>query len=561
MIGSADERGLVDVGDNQVDAQVDGPKGSGGPSSFTVEGSTRVFTRKKMLIALLIPVAMSLIVVSSVNVALATIGTSLHASDSDLQWVLTGYVLAFGILLVPSGRLGDLFGRSTFFMLGLALFTLGSLWCGLATSPLSLNVARIVQGIGAGVFNPQVLGIIQQFFRGHTRAKAFALIGAVISASVAIGPVIAGTLIHIVGSTHGWRAAFLFNVPLGLIGLLFAAYVMPFEMERKRGIARKAKKAAKKAAKAAAKQARKTRAKDQAAVDSRQASGAAVHQEPEESTQGAQAKKRKGVDIDPLGALLLATGVVGIMAPFILKEPWPIWLFLPAGSTFIVLWVVWERAYLKRGKEPMVDLALFQIRSFAYGTGAGALMFLAAPTIFVVILLYLQQELGQGALAAGAIGLPNALASGIASLWAARAVLTRGRRTILWALSWILLGIVSTVGVVWAINLWQISHWWLLLTLGIAGIGQGAFGSCNQTLSMQDVPPASGGVSGAVKQTAERVATAVGTAIVTGICFAVVAWAGWTWATTVSYGVMALFLLVALTVAAFDLRREKRSAK
>ena len=105
------------------------------PNLIRVEGTDRVFRRSRILVVLLIPIAMALVAVSSINVALPTISHTLGATDSDLQWVLSGYALTFGISLVPAGRAGDVLGRGTFFVLGLLVFSLASLACGLAPNP------------------------------------------------------------------------------------------------------------------------------------------------------------------------------------------------------------------------------------------------------------------------------------------------------------------------------------------------------------------------------------------------------------------------------------------
>ncbi len=152
-----------------------------------------------ILATLLIPLAMSLIAVSSVNVALASIGKGLQTTDAQLQWVLSGYTLVVGVTLVPAGRLGDMYSRRTMFIFGLIAFVTGSFLSGLAPSALSLNAARVIQGVGAGMYSPQIMGMIQQFFQGRERAKAFGLLGMVVSFSVALGPVLAGAIISLAG--------------------------------------------------------------------------------------------------------------------------------------------------------------------------------------------------------------------------------------------------------------------------------------------------------------------------------------------------------------------------
>jgi len=113
---------------------------------------------------------MTLLDVSIVNVALPSIRSDLGLGSGQLQWVLSGYALTFGLLLVPAGRFGDARGRRSVFITGLAVFTLASAAAGLATGPLWLVVARLVQGAAAGVISPQVSGLIQQLFEPRCSA-------------------------------------------------------------------------------------------------------------------------------------------------------------------------------------------------------------------------------------------------------------------------------------------------------------------------------------------------------------------------------------------------------
>ena len=125
----------------------------------------------------LIAGAMTLLDLSIVNVALPTLRSGLGADDSDVQWIVAGYALAFGVFLVPSGRLGDARSRRAVFVAGVALFTLASAAAGAAPNPTLLAIARVVQGIGGGMIAPQVSGFIQNLFRGAERARAFGLFG------------------------------------------------------------------------------------------------------------------------------------------------------------------------------------------------------------------------------------------------------------------------------------------------------------------------------------------------------------------------------------------------
>ena len=161
---------------------------------------------------------MSLIGVSIVNVALPSIQTSLNATQSDMQWVLSGYALTFGVVLVAAGRAGDLMGRGGLFLAGVALFTLSSIAAGLAPDAAWLNGARFLQGVGSGLLNPQGLGMIQHYFRGSERGRAFGYFGTVVGFSVAIGPVLGG----LIAMHWGYRGVMFFAVALGIGGLMVA---------------------------------------------------------------------------------------------------------------------------------------------------------------------------------------------------------------------------------------------------------------------------------------------------------------------------------------------------
>src|SRR5699024_3655428 len=155
--------------------------------------------QKAILAVVLVPVFMSLLSIPSINVILPSVQESLDASNTAIQWVLSGYTLAFGVLLVAGGRAGDTFGRGKLFVAGLVPFGLGSLLAGFALNGPMLVAARLLTGFGSGLLNPQTVGFIQQFFDGPLRARAFASFGSVVGVSVAIGPVLGGGLIALAG--------------------------------------------------------------------------------------------------------------------------------------------------------------------------------------------------------------------------------------------------------------------------------------------------------------------------------------------------------------------------
>src|SRR5205807_3092879 len=154
---------------------------------------------------------MLLLDITVVNVALPAIQRSLHSSFGDLQWVVNAYALTLAAFLLTAGSLADLFGRRRVFVTGLAVFTASSAACGLAGSPLALNLARAVQGIGGAMMFATSLALIADAFHGKERGVAFGVFGGVIGAAVAIGPVVGG----VITSGIGWEWIFFVNVPIG----------------------------------------------------------------------------------------------------------------------------------------------------------------------------------------------------------------------------------------------------------------------------------------------------------------------------------------------------------
>src|SRR5690625_1610087 len=189
-------------------------------------------TQRAILVVVLVPTFMSLLSISSINVILPSIQDSLDATTSQIQWVLSGYTLAFGVLLVAAGRAGGTFGRARLFVAGLAVFGLGALLSGLAVVGVMLVLARFIMGFGSGLLNPQTVGFIQQFFAGPRRARALATFGSVVGVSVAIGPVLGGGLIALAGPDWGWRWTFLVNVPIAAAAIWLAHRDFPPQASR-----------------------------------------------------------------------------------------------------------------------------------------------------------------------------------------------------------------------------------------------------------------------------------------------------------------------------------------
>lgn len=158
---------------------------------------------------------------SIVNVALEPIALALHSNNTALQWVVSAYTLSFGCLLLGGGALADRFGARRLYLLGLLLFTLASLLCGLAGNGMTLVAARVLQGMGAAMLVPASLALIKQAYLDDPagRAKAIGIWAGCGGIAMAAGPLVGGVLIE----TLGWRSIFLANLPLGLIAIGLSA--------------------------------------------------------------------------------------------------------------------------------------------------------------------------------------------------------------------------------------------------------------------------------------------------------------------------------------------------
>ena len=167
------------------------------------------------LIAVCVAIFMLLLDITVVNVALPSIQRALHSSFQDLQWVVDAYSLTLAAFLLTGGALADLLGRRLLFTIGLVVFTASSAVCGLSGTPLMLNLARGVQGVGGALMFATSLALIAQAFHGRERGTAFGIFGAVTGAAVAAGPLIGG----VITSAIGWEWIFFVNVPIGVVAV------------------------------------------------------------------------------------------------------------------------------------------------------------------------------------------------------------------------------------------------------------------------------------------------------------------------------------------------------
>jgi EmrB/QacA subfamily drug resistance transporter len=440
---------------------------------------------------------MTLLDVSIVNVALASIEQGLHAQSSELEWIVAGYALSLGLLLVPAGRFGDAHGRRPVFMVGVALFVVASAACALASTALLLALMRVVQGFAGGLISPQISGLIQSLFRGEERGKAFGLFGATIAVSTALGPLIGGALIALFGVHDGWRAVFFVNVPIGVAILLLARRYLP----------------------------------------------------------APTAAERRPQALDPLGVVLLGAALVCILVPFIEQRTWhgPLRLALfPLAAVLVVVWVLHERRYA-RTREPLVSLDLFRIRSYLLGAPVGLMYFAGFVGMFFILTLYLQLGLNYPAWKSGLAATPFAIGGALVASAGSRQVLRRGPKLVAFALATFLVGMAGVWLAVGAHPGHDVALW-MALPLLIAGLGGGLVISPNLTLTLSQVPVERAGSAGGLLQTGQRIGSAAGIAITGSIFYNQLAASHGDFASAFRLGIVSIaaFAAAALAVVLAD---------
>ena len=422
----------------------------------------------QVLVVLLAGMFIALLDTTIVNVALPSIRTSLDASEATLSWIISGYALAFGLVLIPAGRLGDRIGHKWVFVIGLALFTLASVACGVAQSDLQLIVSRVLQGLAGGLFVPAVTAFIQLLFPAASRGKAFAIMGAVIGVSSALGPIVGGLIIEAFGEESGWRLVFGVNLPIGIAAVIAAAILLPNGSDVKS--ARTAK------------------------------SG-----------------------IDGVGLLLLSAALVALLVPLIEGEEqgWPLWTFvtLVAGALLIVAFAFWEISYTKRGRSPLVPPRLFSHPAFTGGTILALVYFAAFTSIFFTISILWQSGLGHTALESGLVSIPFAIGSIIGSSQSNRLADRLGRSVLILGTALLTVGLVAVFVLLLTVPGADLTNWMLLGPLLIAGLGNGLFIAPNQQFIVATVDRSEAGGASGVVGVMQRIGSAVGIAVVGSVLF------------------------------------------
>ncbi|WP_265556335.1 MFS transporter [Serratia grimesii] len=349
-----------------------------------------------------------------VNVAAPVIQQQFAADFAGVGLIIAGYELAFGVLLIAGGRLGDRFGRRRMFSLGMLGFTLASALCGLATSLAMLIAARFLQGAMAALLFPQIYALLRVLYGPHQRRRAFAWLGMTLGLAAILGQIFGGFIIeaNIFGS--GWRMIFLINLPIGALAILAARSLPESRLE--------------------------------------------------------QAQR-----LDGMGLLLAATGLLLLLVP-LLEGPsrgWPWWILPVLALGLGVLWafIRWERRLSMRSGDAVLDPALLRQGSFTPGVVVVLAIYSTASSFFLCFALLLQSGMGLTPFQAGSLFAPASVAFMLASFLAPTFVQRWGNGVLAFGVVIYATGMaLLVVQVVWGAALAQ--PLWLLPGLVILGFGQ-----------------------------------------------------------------------------------------
>ncbi|MFP3991496.1 MFS transporter [Streptomyces sp. E11-3] len=415
------------------------------------------------LIVLLVALFMDLLDVTIVNVALPSIQSDLGGGYSAIQWVTAGYALAFALLLITGGRLGDIFGRKRVFMLGVAGFTLASLFCGIAQEPWQLSVARVLQGAFAAIMVPQVLAIIHVVFPAEERGKAFGLAGAIGGLAAIMGMVLGGVLTSWDLFGLGWRTIFLINIPVGIGALLVGAQALR------------------------------------------------------------ESKDSRGLRLDLTGVALASVALLLLFFPLLQgrEHGWPAWGFVSMilAVPVFALFIVHQRRMTRTGGFPLVPMTLFGQRGFSSGVSVHLLFNIGMGIFFLSWTLYMQIGLGWSPLRAGLSAAPFCIGAAPGAAVSVAVLMPKfGRKVIQIGVLLMVLGLGSYA--------WSVVHLGSdmgfvhqLLPLLVFGVGFGFVAAPLPEIALSEVPRQDAGSASGVFNANQQLGAALGVALTSIVFF------------------------------------------
>jgi EmrB/QacA subfamily drug resistance transporter len=413
-------------------------------------------------IVLIVGALMDMIDVTIVNVALPSIRRDLHASATQLEWVVSGYMLAFAATLIIAGNLGDKFGRKRLFLSGAALFGLASLAAGLSGSGAELITARVVQGAAAAAMAPQVLATFRVIFGRAERGKAFGIYGAMLGFASAIGLVLGGLLTGANLFGWEWRSVFYVNVPVAVAALIAGARFVP-----------------------------------------------------ETKDPGA---RRPFV----AGAVLLAGSLVAIVYPLLEGRQlgWPAWVWplMAAGVAGLVVLGLIEARRTSTTVAPLLRAGLFRVPAFAAGMGIQLAFFAGMQGFFLAFALWLQAGEHFSPLKAGLTAVAFSVGSFIAAPVAVPLAQKAGRRILAGGAVLMVAGIGGVALAAPHVGL-NGSPWPIVPGLVVAGAGLALLVVPLVNVVLAAVPAEVAGGASGLFSTAQQLGGALGVALLGSVFF------------------------------------------
>ena len=395
-----------------------------------------------------------------INMALPVIEQKLNASQSDVQLVIAGYLLGSACFLIPAARAGDFLGRKNVLFWGMFAFTITSCFCGLAQTPLTLNIARFFQGVSSAFMVTQSLSLIQELFpQPAERAKAIGWYGMTLSIAAIIGQMLGGYLVELDFAIAGWRLIFLINAPLGLASMW------------------------------------------------------AIHKWVRQSSKVSVRK------FDGAGTMMLMLGIGALVYAITVgrEAGWPFWstLVAMAGALLLIIFFRHQRSKINRNEEPLMDVTIFRHRQFLIGLIAVLFHFMLHTAYLLMIAVYLQSGMGVSALVCGTYFIPHALLFMLSSLAASKLLVRFGKNTLLLGL-----GIIMTSFI---LHIHLLNHQtealMVISLIGLYGLGNGLVLPFLLNIVLDRVPVSDAGITSGIFSTFQQIASALGIGIIGGVFY------------------------------------------
>lgn len=431
-----------------------------------MENTTGLTNRRWLgFFAVLTATIMNILDSTVVNVAAPAIRADLGGTYASLQWIAAAYTLALAVGLLTGARLGDMFGRKRMLLIGVAGFVAASLACGLAWSPEALIGARVMQGLFGAAMIPQAFGLIRDLFPPQEIGKAFGAFGPVIGLSTILGPIVAGGLVDADILGTGWRAVFLFNLPLGAFALIGGIKALP-------------------------------------------ASSTA-----------------KAMRLDVPGAVLAGTGMFMLVYPLVQGRElgWPSWLLAMLAGSLVVLafFVTYQLRRKRRGSTPLVELSVFAKRSYTSGVAFVIVFFGSIVGFSLAVGLFLQLGLGFSPVRASLTMTAWAVGAFLGSGFGATMMGKLGRKILHIGLTLMAAGLVG-VYLVFANAGPGIGGWDLALPLVTYGIGMGMIFVPLFDIIMGDVRDHEVGSAAGMLESLQQMGASLGVAVLGTVFFSAI---------------------------------------